>query len=67
MRRKRGGYRWLAGWLAVLFLAAFPVHSQELDPLAPVLDQEIAALDLETLSSFLARLDGETQALLPRW
>ncbi|NLC53679.1 MAG: stage III sporulation protein AE [Firmicutes bacterium] len=67
MRRKREGCRWLAVCFTVLLLAAFPAHGQELNPVGPILDQEIAALDLEELSSFLARLDGETQALLPRW
>ena len=67
MRRKRGCRRWLVGCFAVLFLAAFPAHGQEINPVGPILDQEIAALDLEELSSFLARLDGETQELLPSW
>lgn len=63
--RRRG--LWLAGWLGILLILASPAHGQELNPLEPVLDQEIAALDLEALTSFLARLDGETQELLPRW
>jgi len=53
--------------MGILLMLALPAHGQELSPLEPVLDQEIAALDLEALTSFLARLDGETQELLPRW
>ncbi|HHW11784.1 MAG TPA: stage III sporulation protein AE [Firmicutes bacterium] len=67
MRRKSGGRRWWAGWFAALLLVAIPVQGQEIDPLGPILDQEIAALDLEAISSFLAQLDGETRALLPQW
>ncbi len=67
MRRKRGWRRWLVGCVAALLVVAVPVHGQEINPVGPILDQEIAALDLEALSSFLARLDGETQALLPTW
>lgn len=61
-RRRR-----LGGWLGIFLLLALPAHGYELQALEPVLDQEIAALDLETLTSFLARLDEETQELLPRW
>lgn len=67
MGRKRTDRRWLAGCIALLLLAAFPVYGQEGSPVGPILDQEIAALDLEELTSFLARLDGETQELLPSW
>lgn len=67
MRRKHAGCRWGALCFTALLLAAFPACGQTPNPVGLVLDQEIAALDLEALTSFLDRLDGETQALLPRW
>ncbi|HHT48152.1 MAG TPA: stage III sporulation protein AE [Firmicutes bacterium] len=64
---RKGRSRWLAGCIGLLFVLACPAQGQELNPVAAVLDQELAALDLGALTSFLARLDGETQELLPQF
>ncbi len=66
--RGKQGYGWrLVAACVVLLLLAIPAQGQEDNPLDPVLDREIAALDLGALNSFLSSLDGETEELLPDW
>ncbi|HEY8392052.1 MAG TPA: stage III sporulation protein AE [Capillibacterium sp.] len=67
MGKRRAHRRWLLIWLGSFLLLVAPAYGYEWKTLEPVLDQEIAALDLEALTSFLACLDAETQELLPRW
>jgi stage III sporulation protein AE len=66
--RGKQSYGWrLVAIVGVLLFLAIPGRGQETNPIDPVLDREIAALDLGGLNSFLASLDRETQELLPEW
>jgi stage III sporulation protein AE len=67
VKRRRKLVLRLGLMLAFLLFSSSAMGSEDQQAIETIVDQELAGLNLNELTSFLSRLDEETQELLPTW